>query len=73
LPRDGAARVIRVTAPRRTPWQVVHTSTADASYDVWLAEEPVPAEVERRAPARRTRATTRTKAKPPSALRDLDF
>lgn len=78
LPRDGAARVIQVSAPRRTSWQVTHTSDHDATYDVWLAQEPAPTVTTPERPTfpRKTRAPrdrTRSKTKPPSALRDLDF
>jgi serine/threonine-protein kinase len=76
FPRDRAERLIRVTAPARTPWQVVHASDRDTTYDVWLAQEPEPtASPDKRAAARKTRAARApsNKSKAPSALRNLDF
>jgi len=68
LPKDGKPRVIRVTAPNKVAWQVVHPSTEPAVYDVWLANKPAA-----RAPRE---PITRPKPKPktaPNALRQLDF
>jgi hypothetical protein len=68
LPKDGKPRVIRVTAPNKVAWQVVHTSTDPAVYDVWLANKTAP-----RAPLE---PITRPRPKPksaPNALRQLDF
>jgi len=77
LPRDGRNRVIRVTAPGKTPWQVVHHASADASYEVWLVDsESAPAaRVSKSSTISRvpTAHRTRPKKKPPSALRNLDF
>jgi serine/threonine-protein kinase len=74
LARDRRNRVIRVTAPDKTPWQAVLHASSDATYDVMLADVPTGARAPAAQPASRparpkARATTRA----PSALRQLDF
>ncbi len=76
LAREQSNRVIKVAAPGKVPWQVVHHASNDASYDVWLVDIERPRA--RQGATQSTRSTaqaTRRKApkKPPSALRKLDF
>ena len=78
LPRDQSNRVIKVAAPGKAPWQVVHHASNDANYDVWLVDTEPPRAREASATQSVRRSTahaTRRKApkKPPSALRKLDF
>jgi tRNA A-37 threonylcarbamoyl transferase component Bud32 len=71
MPKDGKPRVIKVSAPNKVAWQVVHASTDSAVYDVWLADKPVAKPAAARPPAS---ARPRGKQKPaPGALRQLDF
>jgi hypothetical protein len=79
LPRDQRNRVIKVAAPGKAPWQVVHHASSDASYDVWLVDTDPPsprASTASTHQARRNAAAVvrrKTPKQPPSALRKLDF
>jgi serine/threonine-protein kinase len=75
LPRDGRNRVIKVLAEGKTPWQVVHHASADATYGVLLVDEARPSRPprpEQQAKRARPRPRPRPK-KPPAVLRKLDF
>jgi hypothetical protein len=75
LPRNDGNRVIRVLAEGKAPWQVVHHSSADASYQVFLADAPAAAHKQpsraKAPPAKRRKPAP--PQKPPSVLRKLDF
>ena len=73
LARDRRNRVIRVTAPDQAPWQAVVHASADASYDVMLAETPAAAKRSPAPAASRPRPKTTRPTRAPSALRQLDF
>jgi serine/threonine-protein kinase len=79
LEREQRNRVIKVAAPGKAPWQVVHHASSDASYEVWLVDNDPPT---RRASTASTQSARRnagavarrkTPRQPPSALRKLDF
>ncbi len=73
LPNDSQARTILVSAPGKTPWQVVYLGAADRSYEVTLADA-TPAGAHRAAAARKAKRPAAThKPGGPGALRHLDF
>jgi hypothetical protein len=84
LARDGKNRVIKVTAPGKSAWQAVHHASADATFEVFMVPlesgksgASSSAQASKTGPSTRVptvaRTAAKTRKKPPSALRNLDF